>query len=310
VSGPDKPPSGRFGPWEVALLVTVSLVWGAAYVFIRQGIVLGASPLAFAAVRYLFSAVGFVTLAVVRRAPLPSRRAVVTSAVVGGILIIGLYGGFLYWGEQYTTGGFAAVLASTAPLLTVAFGYSLLSGERLGPRGLVGMAVGFAGAAVLVLPQLVGTDALGSWQGSLFVLAAMVSTALGTVLLRRFGRGPQGLWQIGSQFAVAGLLLSTGAFLLPSSNRFPVTIGVLGTLAFLVVLSSLLGYFSYFALHHRVGPVRANVVAYMAPLVGVGIGSGLFGEPITFWEIAGVAIVLAGVTLVLSDNARRMVVQR
>jgi probable blue pigment (indigoidine) exporter len=306
VSGPDQLPPGRYGPWEVALLVTVSLVWGAAYVFIRQGLVLGASPLAFAAVRYLFSAAGFVALAAVRRAPLPSRHAVLTSAAVGGVLIIGLYGGFLYWGEQYTTGGYAAVLASTAPLLTVAFGFSLLSAERLGPLGLTGMAVGFAGAAVLVYPQLTGASALGSWQGPVYVLAAMASTALGTVLLRRIGHGPQGLWQIGSQFAVAGLLLSAGAILLPPSEHFPLTLGVLGALAFLVLLSSLLGYFSYFTLHHKVGPVRANVVAYLAPLVGVGLGAGLFGEPVTVWEVAGVAIVLAGVTLVLWESAHRI----
>jgi hypothetical protein len=34
----------------------------------------------------------------------------------------------------------------------------------------------------------------------------------------------------------------------------------------------------------------------------VGIGSGLFGEPITVWEVAGFAIVLAGVTLVLRGS--------
>jgi drug/metabolite transporter (DMT)-like permease len=286
------------------LLVAVSLVWGAAYVFIRQGIVLGASPLAFAAARYLLSAVAFLALAAARRAPLPSRPAVLTSAAVGGVLIIGLYGGFLYWGEQDTTGGYAAVLASTAPLLTVAFGFSLLAGERLGPRGLAGMAVGFGGAAVLVYPQLAGTDALGSWQAPVFVLAAMVCAALGTVLLRRFGRGPQGLWQISSQFAVAGLLLAVGAFVIPSSDHLPLSQGVLGALVFLVLLSSVLGYLSYFALHHRVGPVRANVVAYLAPLVGVGLGAGLFGEPTTVWEVGGVAIVLAGVTLVLWESSR------
>ncbi|HTT45119.1 MAG TPA: EamA family transporter [Thermoplasmata archaeon] len=299
--------AGRYGAVELTLLLAASVVWGAAYVFIRQGIVLGASPLAFAAVRYLLSAVGFVALAAARREAFPSRQAILVSAGIGGILIIGLYGGFLYWGEQYTTGGYAAVLASTAPLLTVAFGFSLLSGERLGWLGLSGMAVGFVGAVVLVLPQLVGSSALGSWQGPLFVLAAMVSTALGTVLLRRLGRGrPQGLWQIGSQFTVAGLLLSFAALVVPSSASLPLTSGVLGALAFLVVLSSLVGYFAYFALHHRVGPVRANVVAYLAPIVGVVVGTGFFGEPVTFWEFTGVVVVLVGVTLVLWESARRV----
>ncbi|MGI0071688.1 MAG: DMT family transporter [Thermoplasmata archaeon] len=295
---------GRFGPAEVALLVVVSVVWGAAFVFIRQGIVLGASPLAFAAVRYALSAVAFVALAAGRREPFPTRRTLLLSAGIGGTLIIGLYGGFLYWGEQFTTGGYAAVVASTVPLLTVAFGFSLLAAERLGPRGLVGMVVGFAGAAVIVLPQLEGSS-LGSWQGPVFLLGAMVSTALGTVLLRRAAVGRQGLWQIGAQFAVAGTLLGVATLALPISKSLPLTTGVLGALAFLVGLSSLVGYFAYFALHHRVGPVRANLVTYLAPLVGVAIGSGAFGEPVTAGEVLGVGIVLAGVGLVLWDSARR-----
>jgi drug/metabolite transporter (DMT)-like permease len=298
------PPRG-FGLREVGLLATASLVWGAAYVFIRQGLVFGAAPFAFASARYLLSAVAFAIVAMVRREAFPTRRDLLVSASIGGILIIGLYGGFLYWGEQYTTGGYAAVLASTAPLLTVAAGFFLLTAERLGARGLIGMAIGFVGATVLVYPQLTGTNALGSWQGPLFVLAAMVSTAVGTVLLRRVGRGPQGLWQIGTQFMVAGLLLGVASVVIPSSNALPLTSGVLGMLAILVLFSSLLGYFAYFTLHHRVGPVRANVVAYIAPLVGVAVGSGLFGEPVTFWEVAGVAIVLGGVTLVLWESARR-----
>ncbi|HYA70265.1 MAG TPA: EamA family transporter [Thermoplasmata archaeon] len=299
------PSPGRFGATEVGLLAVTSLVWGAAYVFIREGIVYGASPLAFASARYLLSAVAFSLLAAARREAWPTRRAFLISATVGGVLIIGLYGGFLYWGEQYTTGGYAAVLASTAPLLTVTAGFFLLQSERLGPRGLLGMAIGFVGAAVLVLPQLTGTNALGSWQGPLFVLGAMVCTAVGTVVLRRVGRGPQGLWQIGTQFTVAGLMLGTAALVIPSQAHLPLTNGVLEMLAILVAFSSVVGYFGYFSLHHRVGPVRANVVAYLAPLVGVAVGTGLYSEPITFWEVSGVAIVLVGVTLVLWESSRR-----
>jgi drug/metabolite transporter (DMT)-like permease len=294
----------RFGPTEVALLAVVSLVWGAAYVFIREGLLFGASPLAFAAVRYGLSAAAFAALALTQREALPSRRAWLASASVGGVLIIGLYGGFLYVGEQYTTGGYAAVLASTAPLITVAAGFWLLASERLGRWGLAGIAIGFVGGAVLVLPQLFGSP-LGDARGALLIVGAMVVTATGSVVLRRLGVGRQGLWQISTAFAVATILLGTTAALLPFPEALPLTSGVLGALAVLVVFSSVVGYFAYFALHHRVGPVRANVVAYLAPLVGVGIGSGLFGEPITLWEVAGVAIVLGGVSLVLWESSRR-----
>ncbi len=304
MKGPGEESPRGFGTPEIALLGVTSVVWGVAYVFIREGILAGASPLAFAAARYLASFGIFLLIAAARRERLPSLRTLGTSAVIGGVLIIGLYGGFLYWGEQYTTGGYAAVLASVAPLFTLAAGYWLLSSERFGAGGIAGIAVGFAGTVVLVLPSLTGSP-VGSLEGPLFILAAMLVTSLGTVWLRRMALGRQGLWQIGAQFGVAGLILAAAGAALPVPESLPLTPVVLGALAALVGASSLVGYFAYFTLHHRVGPVRANVVAYLVPIVGVAVGTLAYGEPVTLWELAGVAIVLFGVTLVIRDSARR-----
>lgn len=292
------PLHASIGPSEVALFAVLGLLWGSAYLFIRVGLVDGATPLAFAAIRYALSAVAFVLLAVALREPRPDRGALAISAAVGGVLLIGFYGGFLYWGEQFTTGGYAAALSAIVPILTVVASYSLLPQERLGPWAVAGIALGCVGVLVLVLPEL-GTPVAGSWYGAGFVIAAYVSTATGSVLLRRFGRGRQGLFQIGTQFAVGAIVLSFGMLLVPGPERVPMTAPVLEALSVLVVLASVLGYFVYFLLHHRVGPGRANVVAYLLPLVGIGLGTGLFHEPATLWEVAGFVVVLGGVTLVL-----------
>ncbi|HTT74064.1 MAG TPA: DMT family transporter [Thermoplasmata archaeon] len=303
-AAPTPAPALRLEGPDVALLVGLSVLWGAAYIFIANGIRLGAAPLLFASVRYGLSAAGFGLLAALRRDVLPARRALAVSAAVGGLLVIGLYGGLLYWGEQYTTGGYAAVLSSTAPILTVAFALAFLPAERLAPLALGGIALGFAGAVVLVLPDLTA-GAGGAGYGPLFVLGAYVSAAAGTVLLRRYGRGPQGLWQIGSQFAVASLLLGVATAFVPGGEALPLSAGVLANLAALVAFSSLMGYFVYFRLHHRVGPVRANIVTYLVPLVGLGIGTGIFAEPVSLNEIVGLVIVIVGVTLVVRESSRR-----
>jgi probable blue pigment (indigoidine) exporter len=295
----------RIGSLDVALLVGLAVAWGSAYIFIRQGIVYGASPLMFAAVRYALSAAAFAAIAAGRREAWPRRGAAAASAAIGGTLVIGAYGGLLYWGEQFTTGGYASVLSCTAPILTVAFAYTLLPAERLGPRSLLGLALGFGGTIVLVVPELAGGP-IGTWEGPPFLIAAFVCAAAGTVLLRRYGGGPQGSWQIGVQFAVAALLLGAASLLVPGRLSLPATPGVLGSLAALVVLSSVGGYFVYYTLHHRVGPVRANTVAYLLPLVGIALGSGFFAEPITLFEIAGFLIVIAGLTLILYESSRRV----
>lgn len=306
---PDAPGRLRFSNLDIALIVLLAVLWGSAYIFIREGLVLGAAPFPFAAVRYALSAAAFFAIAAGRRATRPSRSAVIASAAIGGTLFIGLYGGFLYWGEQYTTGGYASVLSATAPILTVVVAYAILPEERLSGLALAGIAIGFLGTIVLVVPELFG-GTVGVWPGPEFVIAAFVFAAFSTVLLRRFGGGPQGLWQLGVQFAVGALILGAATLVLPFPRSLPLTAPILGALGALVIFSSVGGYFVYFRLHHQVGPVRANTIAYLLPLAGIGIGTGVFGEPISVWEIAGFLIVVLGVTLVVRDRSRSAPVTR
>jgi len=287
----------RVGRTEVLWLVALAVLWGSAYVAIREGIVAGASPFLYAGTRYALVAGLLALVAFARREPWPSQRSVLLSALVGGTLIIGFYGMLLYWGEQFTTGGYASVLSGTGPILTVVFAYFLLPSERLSRVAVFGIAVGFLGILVLVLPSLVGGLG-GSWVGPVAVMGAFVVFPLGTVLLRRWGREREGTWQLSLQFGVGAGVLALAILVAPGPERLPLTLGVWGPLLVLVVFSSLLGYVVYFRLHHRIGPGRANLVTYLLPLVGVGLGSGLYGEPITVWEVGGFLLVVTGLSLV------------
>jgi len=303
----DPSPPGAVGPrllrTDALLLVSLALLWGSAYVAIREGILAGASPFIFAGTRYAIVAVLLATVAALRRDPWPSRREALLSAAVGGTLIIGFYGMLLFWGEQFTSGGYASVLSGTAPIFTIVFAYSILPSERLSPTAVLGVAVGFLGIVVLVLPSLTGGLA-ESWEGPVAVLGAFILFSLGSVLLRRWSREAQGIWQLSLQFGVGSAILGVALVVVPGPEALPFTVAVWGWILVLVVFASLLGYVVYFRLHHRIGPGRANLVAYMLPLVGVGLGSGLFGEPVTLWEVVGFALIATGLTLVFLTRNR------
>jgi drug/metabolite transporter (DMT)-like permease len=282
---------------DALLLVALGVLWGSAYVAIREGIVAGATPFLFAATRYAMVAALFVVVAFASREPWPGRRSILLSATVGGTFIIGVYGLLLYWGEQFTTGGYASVLTGIAPILTVVYAHSLLRSERLRPTAIAGVLVGFVGVIVLVVPALAG--GVGSdWEGPVAVMGAFVVFPLGSVLLRRWGTEREGPWHLSFQFAVGAGILGIAVLLSPGAENLPFTVPVWTALLVLVIFASLLGYITYFTLHHRIGPARANLVAYILPVVGVGLGSGLFGEPLTIWEVGGFLLVAAGLSLV------------
>lgn len=293
IRGQTAPTSIRVTRTDLLLLLSLGLLWGSAYVAIREGLLGGASPFIFAGTRYALVAVLLALVAFARGEPRPSRRSLLLSGGVGGVFIIGFYGMLLYWGEQFTTGGYASVLSGTAPILTIVFAHSILPSERLRPIAVAGVVIGFLGVLVLVLPNLLG--GVGSnWEGPVAVTGAFVVFPLGSVLLRRWGREREGTWQLSTQFAVGAGILGVAVIVLPVPEQLPFTFTVLGSLLVLVVFASLLGYAVYFTLHHRIGPGRANLVAYLLPIVGIGLGSGFFGEAITIWEMAGFVLVVTG----------------
>jgi probable blue pigment (indigoidine) exporter len=270
---------------------------------IRFGIVSGATPIAFADVRYALSAVAIAALAAASRVPRPAPRALLLSAVLG-IPIVGLYGLFLYVGEESTSGGLASILIAVVPLLTVLFALPVLPGESLKKTGYLGLAFGFAGVFVLVFPPPGVTLASSVW-GPIKVVAAAASFAVGSVLLR--ARRPEGetLWGVAVQFTVATALLLALIPVLEPHSALPLSRSVLLSLAYLVALPSVVGYALYFALHHRAGPGRANVVAYVNPVAAVSIGIVVFGEPFQWWEFAGFGLVVVGLLLVIGIGRTR-----
>lgn len=288
---------------NLLLLVVVGLIWGSAYPVIRFGLVSGATPIAFAAARYALSAVAIAVLAAAVRIPRPSARALGLSALLG-LPIVGGYGLLLYVGEQTTSGGLAAILIGVTPLLTALFALPILPGESLRRAGTVGLVVGFVGVFVLVFPPA-GVTLASSFWGPLLVLGAATSFAIGSVILR--AKRPEGetLWGVSVQFGIATVFLLLVLPLLEPHSTLPLSDEVVAALAYLVLLPSVVGYALYFALHHRVGPSRANVVAYVNPVAALTIGTLLFAEPFEWWELAGFALIVVGLTLVSGVGRQR-----
>ncbi len=298
---PESMKRSRIGESDLLLVVLLGVLWGSAFPVIRYGLLAGAPPLLFAAVRYALTAAVLVPIALVARSPRPTMASLWSPAVFGGILMIGGYGGLLYLGEESTSGGLAAILTASAPLASALFGLGLLPSERLGRWGLAGLLVGFGGVAVLVLPQL-GHPFASGFAGPALVVGAVLVFASGSVLLRRTARAAPTLWSLALQFSVAGALLGV----VGAGIGEPITLGqtsmVVPSLVFLVIFPGVLGYTLYFRIHHRSGPTRANLVGYINPVTGVVVGLLVFGETVTGLEIGGMGLIALGLFLLQRDS--------
>ena len=285
---------------DYLLLALLGVIWGSAFPVIRWGLLSGAPILAFAGLRLVLAAAGAALLALLLRERLPDRRRLAISTILGGITVVGAYAAFLYLGEGSVPGGLSAVIVASAPIWSAIIAIPFLPGEGFGVRGALGLGLGFGGVAVLFLPDLLSPGHVGI-LGAALVLAAALSFAVGSVATRRLLKGPQGSWEVSGQFLVAGALLYGLAGVSGEGVVVPCT-GTVGlSLLYLAAVSSVLGMTIYLRLHHRIGPSRANLVAYVNPLAGIAVGILLLGESLTLSELGGLLLIVSGLGLLRSD---------
>ncbi|WP_152418817.1 DMT family transporter, partial [Halalkalicoccus jeotgali] len=168
----------------VASFLLLAVAWGTAFVAIRAGLEYF-PPVLFAALRYdLAAAFMLAYAAYATDRPVPRTREEWLAVGIGGTLLIAAYHAFLFVGQQSVTSAMAAVIVSLSPVLTTAFARVLLPSERLAPAGLLGMALGLAGVAILSRPDpgnVLSADVIATG----LILAGAAAFALGSVLLRR-----------------------------------------------------------------------------------------------------------------------------
>lgn len=282
------------------LFVFMGMAFGGAFPAIKAGLA-DAPPLLFAALRYDLAAILLIAYAgLVLRDWRPRGRADWMAVAAGGVLFIGGTG-FLYLGQQYTTSAVAAIIYSLGPILTVVVAWVLLPAERLSPRALVGVLIGFVGVGLVVRPT---PDALSSVDllGKALVLVAISSVTLGTVLLRRIGAHMPAVKLTGLSLAVGAVVLHAVSLLVAEPQAVRITPTFLVVYLYLAVIASGVGFVAYFSLLERVGPLQANLVVYLVPVVAAVVGWAWLNETLSTLTIVGFLVIFAGFVVTKWDE--------
>lgn len=291
---------------DAGLFALLAALFGGSFVAIKTGLA-ALPPLFFAGLRFDVAAVvllAFVALTRPRETWLPRTRGDLVGIGVAAALLIAANNALLFLGQGSTTTAAAAVMYGLNPVLAPLFAWWLLR-QRLSAVGLLGILVALAGVVVIVQPSpssLTGESTLGQ----LLVLGAAAAVALGSVWLRRVEPRMDSVPLTAWAMAVGAVLLHAG------SAAVGETVPPLGSLAVPVLLSvvavalpsTALAYPIYFGLIERVGPVRANLVAYAVPVFAALLGWLLLEETLSVWTAVGFPLVVLGFALVEREVIR------
>jgi drug/metabolite transporter (DMT)-like permease len=278
-----------YTPLDWTLLASISLIWGASFMFIAVGL-RSLSPGVIASARVLLGAGALAFFPAARRAIAPVDRWAV---VLIGIFSQAAPALLFALAEERIESALAGMLVSATPILTAALMTAIT--RRLPSRmQRLGLLVGFVGVIGLTLPSI--TDAGGSAVGIFYVVLAISGYAFANVmyppLQQTYGALPVIMWAL----VAASLLLLPLGILGLSESTFewgPVlavlVLGVVGTGIARAMHMTLIG---------RVGPNRGAIAGYSIPVIALILGVVFLDETVKLIQLAGVALVLVGSYLV------------
>jgi drug/metabolite transporter (DMT)-like permease len=275
-----------------------AFIWSSAFSSARI-IVADASPLASLAARFFLS--GLIGVAIARalgetwHLTRPQWRA----TIVFGICQNALYLGLNFVAMQWVEAGFAAIIASTMPLL-VAFAIWVIFRERLPALGIAGLVLGFVGVVIIMQARLgAGVDLLGT----VLCVVAAIALATATLMMRGASSGGNLMMIVGLQMLVGGAVLAVVSALTETIFFRPSLPWVLA-FAYTTLVPGLLATWIWFALVARIGAVKAATFHFLNPFFGVAIAAVILGETLSAADLLGVAIITLGILAVQLARAR------
>ena len=260
------------------------------------------TPLLLAGMRTVVGGTALLSFALLRGERLPRRPGDYGRIFVVSFSITTVSSALLVLGIQRVPAGVASLISSTMPLFTALLSFLLLS-ARVGRRGALGLVVGFAGTALLASPSLSG-DAAATGIGML-VLSA-VAWAFGTVFMRwKDFRHLSPLVIVGVQLYMSAAVLIPLALVVEGTADTEVSWKLILPVLYAAIPANAVTFALMAFVTQRASATQASASAYLIPVFGVVFAWIFRGELLGLVEFVGGLLVVVGVYVVVTANARR-----
>ena len=274
----------------------LATLWSLQFIFMRVAVpVFGTAPVAEA--RALFAACFLLPWALwiarLQLAPLEHWRDYLVVGLANNVLPFLCFA----WAATVLPAGYMAVINGTVPLWTAIFS-ALILHERLRAARVVGFLLGLIGVGMIVN---LGPLEL-SWRILAATAASLTGAALwgwaGVLIKQRYGRLPPMAVAAGSVAFAAAIMLPLWTQAPPLEAWTPVATANMVALG---LLCTGFAYLPFFTLIRDIGPWRTLSVGMLVPLLGIFWGWLFLGEAVTVGMLAGAALVLGALALVMKQ---------
>ena len=283
-----------FAPADTALLVTLALMWGCSFLFIKVALD-GVTPLWIVVGRTGVGAVVLLVVLHLRGRRLSRARALWIHLLVLGILSNAVPWAAVAWAQQAIPSGLAALLLAVVPSSTLIVS-AVIGLERITLIRAIGLLLALAGVGATVAADL---EDPGRVVAIVTIIGATLLYACGAVYAKRNVSGINAplviaTGQVLTAFAVA---LPAALLLEPVPRPAELTVPVVGAVIALGVFGTGLAFLLFYMLIARVGATNTTMVTYLIPIVAVVAGAVVLGERLGLAALAGGVLIGLGIWL-------------
>jgi drug/metabolite transporter (DMT)-like permease len=273
----------------------VSTVWGSTWLAIKLGLQ-SVPPFLAAGVRFAIASFLLYVIIRLRGYPLPFGPVPRKIYAALGVLSFGIPFALSYWGQQFLPSALGSILFAAYPFWVALFQFFMLEGERPDVWKIAGIALGFAGVAVIFWGDALVADP----RVLIGMLCIVISTILQAYVLLLIKREAQGINTVSMNFVgmLIGMVMLLGLSLAFESDRtVEWTATAIGSVAYLSVVGSVLTFVSYYWLLKRVDAVYLSLTSFINPIIAVLLGAAVLNERLEPAVYGGSILVLAGILL-------------
>jgi drug/metabolite transporter (DMT)-like permease len=276
-------------------LTTIYLVWGSSFLFTKLA-VSNLPPALFSGIRFVTAGTLLALIARVWSGSLwPSRPIEWRHVIIVGFFMVFVSNGLNTWAMRYLPSNQSALLNGTSAFWIAGLGTFGRRGHPLTRSAILGLAIGFLGAALMLIPkEPLSTKSLLAQAG---VLTACLSWSLGTLYYRSIDTELSSLMFMGMQMLMGGLmLLSLGLVHGDAAHWAPNTSGLMA-LFYLTFFSSCLAYTAYGWLSLNAAPALIGTYGYVNPAIAAFLGWQFLHEHLSAAQLVGMVVIIVGVSM-------------
>ncbi|WP_373061153.1 DMT family transporter [Gemmatimonas sp.] len=295
-------PRPGFGTTDLGL-VFMSLIWGINYSVVKAGL-RTLSPLTFNGLRVAMAAIVLLVIAAfVRDTKLPSRRDIITLALLG-LLGNGVYQLFFIFGMSRTRAGVAALVVASGPAWIAVISW-MLGRERLPLRGWSGIGLQLLGVACVV-------GSAQGFEGGRDVMLGAGLIALGSIAWATFSVLLQPYTKTTNPLHLSAITMASGALVLVSIalpdlialDWGGVSLTEWGAVTYAGIGALVVAYLLFYRGVRVLGATRTAMYGNLQPIVAIVFAWLMLGEQPTIWQLLGAALIMAGLLLSRTAHAK------